>query len=52
MTIINPAHRIMAAIDAPYGWSRDENRAAGASKRRAKRKAQTRARRVTRLHAK
>lgn len=41
--IANPAHRIMAAIGAPYGWK--NNPAKGVAKRRAKRKAQRLARR-------
>lgn len=44
--IANPAHRVMAAIGAPYGWTK--NPAKGVAKRRAKRKAQTIARRKNR----
>lgn len=43
----NPAHRIMEAIGAPYGYT-PEPREKGVAKRRAKRRAQRVARRANR----
>lgn len=45
--MVNPAHRVMAAIGAPYGWS-PEPHDKGIEKRKAKRRAKRVARRANR----